>query len=116
MSFFYGKPVQVLHCFLLKKEKRLRTDMPYNFIKSQWLVESDQKNKHNIFTKFSIPLDLNDVRKDDKGDNYYGHSEINIEEKTKIIQCFIENYDKITAPLNLYFGLFPMDLTARKST
>ena len=47
-SFFYGKPVQVLNCFLLKKEKRLRTDMPYNFIKSQWLIESDQENEYNI--------------------------------------------------------------------
>ena len=114
-SFFYGKPVQVLNCFLLKKEKRLRTNMSYNFIKSQWLLESDQENKHNIFTKFSIPLDLNDVGKDKEGNNYYGHSEINLEEKTEIIQCFIENYDKITAPLNLYFSLFPMDLTARKA-
>ena len=52
-SFFYGKPVQVLNCFLLKKEKRLRTNMSYNFIKSQWLLESDQENKHNIFTKFT---------------------------------------------------------------
>ena len=114
-SFFYGKPVQVLNCFLLKKEKTLRNDMPYNFIKSQWLIESDQENKHNIFTKFSIPLDLNDVEKDNEGNNYYGHSEINLEEKTEIIQCFIENYNKITAPLNLYFSLFPMDLTARKA-
>ena len=118
-SFFYGKPVQVLNCFLLKKkQKPLRTDipynMPYNFIKSQWLIESAQENKHNIFTKFSIPLDLNDLGKDNEGNNYYGHSEINLEEKTEIIQCFIENYDKITAPLNLYFSLFPMDLTARK--
>ena len=114
-SFFYGKPVQVLNCFLLKKEKQLRTNMPYNFIKSQWLTESDQENKHNIFTKFSIPLDLNDFKKDNEGNNYYGHSEINLEEKTGIIQCFIENYNKITAPLNLYFSLFPMDLTARKA-
>ena len=114
-SFFCGKPVQVLNCFLLKKEKRLRTDMPYNFIKSQWLIESDQENEHNIFTKFSIPLDLNDFGKDNEGNNYYGYSEINLEEKAELIQCFIENYDKITAPLNLYFSLFPMDLTARKA-
>ena len=115
-SFFYGKPVQVLNCFLLKKtEKPLRTSMPYNFIRSQWLIESDQENKHNIFTKFSVPLDLNDFGKDNEGENYYGHSEISLEEKTEIIQCFIENYDKITAPLNLYFSLFPMDLTARKA-
>ena len=114
-SFFYGKPVQVLNCFLLEKEKQLRTYMPYNFIKSQWLIESDQENKHNIFTKFSIPLDLNDLGKNNEGNNYYGHSEINLEEKTEIIQCFIENYDKITAPLSLYFSLFPMDLTARKA-
>ena len=53
-SFFYGKPVQVLNCFLFKKEKPLRSDMPYNFIKSQWLIESDQENKHNIFTKFTL--------------------------------------------------------------
>ena len=114
-SFFYGKPVQVLNCFLLNKEKRLRTDMPYNFIKSQWLIESDQENQHNIFTKFSIPLDLNDFGKDNEGNNYYGYSEINLEEKAELIQCFIENYNKITAPLNLYFSLFPMDLTARKA-
>ena len=114
-SFFYGKSVQVLNCFLFTKEKQLRTNMPYNFIKSQWLIESDQENKHNIFTKFSIPLDLNDFGKDNEGNNYYGHSEINLEEKTEIIQCFIENYNKITAPLNLYFSLFPMDLTARKA-
>ncbi len=115
-SFFYGKPVQVLNCFLLKKkEKPLRTNMTYNFIKSQWLIKSDQENKHNIFSEFSIPLDLNDLKKNSEGFNYYGHSEINLEEKTEIIQCFIENYDKITAPLNLYFSLFPMDLTARKA-
>ena len=114
-SFFYGKPVQVLNCFLFKKGKPLRTNMSYNFIKSQWLIESDQGNKHNIFTKFSIPLDLNDVKKDNKGNNHYGPSEINLEEKTEIIQCFIENYDKIAALLNLYFSLFPMDLTARKA-
>ena len=115
-SFFYGKSVQVLNCFLLqKKEKPLRTNMSYNFIKSQWLIKSDQENKHNIFTEFSVPLDLNDFGKDNEGNNYYGHSEINLEEKTEIIQCFIENYDKITAPLNLYFSLFPMDLTARKA-
>ena len=114
-SFFYGKLVQVLNCFLLKKEKPLRTNMPYNFIKSQWLINSGQEGKHNIFTEFSIPLDLNDFGKDNKGNNYYGYSEINLEEKTEIIQCFIENYDKITAPLNLYFSLFPMDLTARKA-
>ena len=89
--------------------------MPYNFIKSQWLINSGQEGKHNIFTEFSIPLDLNDFGKDNKGNNYYGYSEINLEEKTEIIQCFIENYDKITAPLNLYFSLFPMDLTARKA-
>ena len=114
-SFFYGKPIQVLNCCLLKKEERLPIGMPYNFIRSQWLTESNQENEHNIFTKFSIPLDLNDVGKDNEGENYYGHSEINLEEKTEIIQCFIENYDKITAPLNLYFSLFPMDLTARKA-
>ena len=115
-SFFYGKPVQVLNCFLLKKkEKPLRTNMTYNFIKSQWLIKSDQENKHNIFTEFSIPLDLNSFKNDNEGNNYYGYSEINLEEKTEIIQCFIENYDKITAPLNLYFSLFPMDLTARKA-
>ena len=114
-SFFYGKPVQVLNCFLLKKEKPLRTNMPYNFIKSQWLINSGQEDKHNIFTEFSIPLDLNNFGKDNKGNNYYGYSEINLEEKTEIIQCFIENYNKITTPLNLYFSLFPMDLTARKA-
>ena len=114
-SFFCGKPVQVLNCFLLKKEEKpLRTNMPYNFIKSGWLTGSDQENKHSIFAKFSIPLDLNDFGKDDKGINYYGHSEINLKEKTEVIQCFIENYDKIKTPLNLYFSLFPMDLTARK--
>ena len=114
-SFFYGKLIQVLNCCLFKKEERLPFGMPYNFIRSQWLTESNQENKHNIFTKFSIPLDLNDIKKDNKGNTYYGHSEINFEEKTEIIQCFIENYDKITAPLNLYFSLFPMDLTARKA-
>ena len=115
-SFFYGKPVQVLNCFLLKKkEKPLRTNMQYNFIKSQWLIKSRQEDKHNIFTEFSIPLDLNNLGKDNEGNNYYGYSEINLEEKIKIIQCFIENYDKIIAPLNLYFSLFPIDLTARKA-
>ena len=115
-SFFYGKPVQVFNCFLLKKEEKpLRTNMTYNFIKSQWLINSAHEDKQNIFTEFSIPVDLNNFGKDNKGNNYYGYSEINLEEKTEIIQCFIENYDKIIAPLNLYFSLFPIDLAARKS-